>query len=100
MLVHRFARLLVLGLVIALASHAAHAQPIGLSTMKCKEFIELPKETIVTLTIWLDGYFTDEEDAAVVEFDKLRTKADRLVNFCAQNPKTGVMMAAENVMVK
>ncbi len=97
---HTFARLFAFGVILLLASFGAKAQPIELSTMKCKEFIELPKETIVTLTIWLDGYYTDEEDAAVVEFEKLRTKADRLVSFCAQNPKTGLMMAAENVMAK
>src|SRR5262245_27669729 len=100
MLVHTFARLFAFGMILALASSGARAQPIGLSTMKCKEFIELPKDIIVTLTIWLDGYYTDEEDAAVVEFDKLRVKADKLVSFCAQNPKTGVLMAAENVMAK
>jgi acid stress chaperone HdeB len=99
MLVQNFARLLVSGIII-LAASAAEAQPIELSTMKCKEFIDLPRETIVTLTIWLDGYYTDEEEAAVVEFDKLRMKADKLVSFCAQNPKTGLMMAAENVMAK
>ena len=97
---HTFAHLFALSIILALACLGANAQPIQLSTMKCKEFIDLPKETIVTLTIWLDGYYTDEEDAAVVEFEKLRMKADRLVSFCAQNPKTGLMMAAENVMAK
>jgi acid stress chaperone HdeB len=100
MLVQTFVRPLVFGIILALAASPAQAQPIQLSTMKCKEFIDLPKETIVTLTIWLDGYYTDEEDAAAVEFDKLRAKADRLVSFCAQNPKMGLMMAAENVMAK
>ena len=101
MLVQTLARIFVSGIIIvALVASAAKAQPIELSTMKCKEFIELPKETIVTLTIWLDGYYTDEEEAAVVEFEKLRMKADKLVSFCAQNPKAGVMMAAENVMAK
>ena len=68
--------------------------------MKCKDFIELSKDTIATLTVWLDGYYTDEEDAAVLEPDKLKSKAEKLSAFCAQNPKLGLMMAAEGVMAK
>lgn len=83
-----------------LAAGAANGQTIGLATIRCKDFIELSKETIATLTVWLDGYYTDEEDAAVFEPDKLKTKAEKLTAFCAQNPKMGLMTAAENVMAK
>ncbi|MGA6965715.1 MAG: HdeA/HdeB family chaperone [Xanthobacteraceae bacterium] len=76
------------------------AQTIDLATLKCKEFIDLSKETIATLTVWLDGYYTDEEDAAVFEPDKLKIKAEKLSAFCAQNPKIGLMTAAESVMAK
>ncbi len=76
------------------------AQAINLATLKCKEFIDLSKETIATLTVWLDGYYTDEEDAAVFEPDKLKVKAEKLSAFCAQNPKIGLMTAAESVMAK
>jgi len=79
---------------------AVHGQAINLSTLKCKDFIELPKETIASLTVWLDGYYTDEEDAALFEPDKLKTKTEKLTAFCAQNPKIGVMAAAEGVMAK
>jgi acid stress chaperone HdeB len=78
----------------------ANGQTIDLATIKCKDFIELSKETIATLTVWLDGYYTDEEDAAVFEPDKLKTKAEKLTAFCAQNPKLGLMTAAEGVMAK
>jgi acid stress chaperone HdeB len=83
-----------------LAAPPARGQSINLATIKCRELIELSKETIATLTVWLDGYYTDEEDAAVFEPDKLKIKADKLAGFCAQNPKMSVMMAAENVMAK
>jgi acid stress chaperone HdeB len=82
------------------AAGPAHGQTIDLATIKCQDFIELPKEIIATVTVWLDGYYTDEEDAAVFEPDKLKTKAEKLATYCAQNPKLGLMMAAENVMAK
>jgi acid stress chaperone HdeB len=86
--------------VAVIAAAAAHAQAVDLSTIKCKDFIELPKETVNSITMWLDGYYTDEEDPAVVDFDKLRAKADKLGSFCAQNPKMSLMTAAESVMAK
>jgi hypothetical protein len=83
-----------------LAADAAFAQQVELSKLRCREFIDLPKETIANITLWLDGYLTDEEDPAVVDFDKMKTRAEKLVTHCAQNPKTRVMTAAEDVLVK
>ena len=83
-----------------LVAGPANGQTINLATMKCKDFIELSKDTIATLTVWLDGYYTDEEDAAVLEPDKLKSMTERLTAFCAQNPKLGLMTAAEGVMAK
>jgi acid stress chaperone HdeB len=87
-------------IAVTFLASPANGQTINLATMKCKDFIELSKDTIATLTVWLDGYYTDEEDAAVLEPDKLKSEAERLSAFCAQNPKLGLMMAAEGVMAK
>ena len=91
---------MVLVAAILFAAEAANAQAVDLSKIKCKDFIELPKETATAITIWLDGYFTDEEDPAVVDFDKLKAMAEKLGSFCAQNPRMGLLGAAESVMVK
>ena len=50
--------------------------------------------------MWLDGYFTDEQDPAAVDLDKLKGSAEKLGTFCTQNPKTGLITAAEDVMGK
>jgi acid stress chaperone HdeB len=84
----------------ALLATAADAQVVDLSTIKCKDFIELPKETVNAVTMWLDGYYTDEEDPAVIDFDKLKGKADKLVAFCQANQKMSLMGAAESVMAR
>lgn len=93
---------LVVAACLATAANAqvANAQVVDLSTIKCKDFIELPKDTVNAITMWLDGYYTDEEDPAVVDFDKLKAKAEKLNAFCVQNPRMGLMTAAENVMSK
>jgi acid stress chaperone HdeB len=83
-----------------LAAGPANAQVVDLSTLKCKQFIELPKETVNAIAMWLDGYLTDDEDPAVVDFDKMKAKAERLAEYCAQSPEMSLMTAAENVMSK
>jgi acid stress chaperone HdeB len=83
-----------------LAGASAHAQVVDLSTIKCKDFVELPKDTASAITMWLDGYLTDEEDPAIVDLEKLKAKAEKLSAFCVQNPRMGLMTAAENVMSK
>jgi acid stress chaperone HdeB len=50
--------------------------------------------------MWLDGHLTDEEDPAVVDFDKMKHKAERLAAYCGQNPEMSLMTAAENIMSK
>ncbi len=65
----------------------ASAQAIDLSTLKCREFAEFPKDTVNAITMWLDGYLTDEEDPAVIDLDKMKAKAEKLAAYCVQNPK-------------
>ena len=83
-----------------LAAAPADAQVIDLSTLRCKQFIELPKEALNAVTLWLDAYLTDEEESAIIDFDKMKGKADRLTAYCAHNPDMSLMTAAESVMDK
>jgi acid stress chaperone HdeB len=95
-------RVAIAALVAAgsLAAQPGNAQLVDLSTLTCQQFIELPKETVNAVTMWLDGHLTDEEDPAVVDFDKMKHKAERLAAYCGQNPEMSLMTAAENIMSK
>lgn len=84
----------------ALGITSAQAQTIDLTTLKCKNFIDSGRQTISFIVMWLDGYYTDEEDPAVVDFDKMKATTDKLSAYCLQNPGMGLMNAAENVMGK
>src|SRR5262245_56776350 len=83
-----------------LAATGATAQAMYLARMKCKDFIELPKETVTSLTIWLDGYLTDDEEPRVVDLAQIKIKAEKLSLFCAQNPTVSLLSAAEDVIEK
>jgi len=78
----------------------ADAQVVDLSTIRCKEFLDSGRETISYIMMWLDGYFTGEDDPAVVDFDQLKQKSEKLGAYCARNPTHGLLTAAEEVMGK
>ena len=95
----KIARSAVVALAL-LAAVAANAQVVDLSRTKCRDFIQFPKETMSFLTMWLDGYLTDDEDPRVVDFTKMKATAEKLGLYCAKNPRMSVLSAAENVMGK
>jgi acid stress chaperone HdeB len=76
----------------------ALAQAIDLSAIKCKDFLDSGKETMGIIMVWLDGYFTSEDDPAVVDFNKMKEKGARLGEYCAKNPTHGLLTAAEEVI--
>lgn len=78
----------------------AAPQVVDLSTIRCKEFLDSGKETIAYVMMWLDGYFTGEDDPAVVDFDQMKQKGAKLGEYCAKNPTHGLLTAAEEVMGK
>jgi acid stress chaperone HdeB len=89
----------LIALMLFLPGPAA-AQVVDLSTIKCKEFLDSSKETIAYILMWLDGYFTGEDDPAVVNFDQMKQKGEKLGAYCAKNPTHGLLTAAEEVMEK
>jgi acid stress chaperone HdeB len=90
----------VLDAIVLLLPDPASAQVVDLSTIKCKEFLDSSKATIGYIMMWLDGYFTGEDDPAVVDFDQMKQKGERLGEYCAMNPSHGLLTAAEEVMEK
>jgi acid stress chaperone HdeB len=76
------------------------AQVVDISTIKCKEFVESPKDTIALIMMWLDGYYHAEDDAAVIDFDKMKTSGEKLGEYCTKNPTHGLLTAAEEILSK
>jgi hypothetical protein len=87
-------------LFLPIAAAQAGPQKVDLGNITCKQFTMLPKDTVWTVTSWLDGYYTDDEDPVVVEIDKLKAKAEQLVAFCTENPKASLLAAAQDVLAK
>ena len=90
----------ILAAAWALAAAPANAQAVDLAAIKCKEFLELKPDRIGFILMWLDGYYTADEDPVVVDFDHAKTKAEKLNAYCAKHPTLNVITAAESVLGK
>jgi acid stress chaperone HdeB len=90
---------LFVAVALAAASNA-HAQKLDLSTITCKQFIESKTETISLILMWIAGYYADEDDPPIVDFDEMKKNAGELGTYCAKNPATGLITAVEATIEK
>ena len=91
-----FAAIVVsLGISSALPTHA---QKLDLSKMTCAQFAESGRENAAIIVTWLSGFFTDEADPPIVDFDKIKRDVDKLGDYCRKNPTSELMEAAEETL--
>lgn len=83
-----------------LVSAPAQAQKIDLSILTCKQFLESSKEHIGMILMWLAGFYTDEDDSPIVDFDKIKEDAGKLRAYCTKNPTSSLIAAVEEIMEK
>jgi acid stress chaperone HdeB len=94
-------RLLLLVLAASLnMADPAQAEKVDLSTITCKRFFEYSKENVSLMLMWLDGYYQDDDDDPVVDFDKMADNAKKLGEYCGKNPTHTIITAAEKTIVK
>ena len=77
-----------------------HAQKIELMKMTCKQFIESSTEHVAAIVTWLAGYYSDEDDPAIVDFDKIKEASEKLSDYCRKKPNEEFMDAADEIMEK
>lgn len=95
--VKTFSAILVAASLVAAAAPAS-AQKLDLSTVTCKQFLDSGEHTIGLVVIWLAGFYTDEDDPPVVDFDKAKADATKLTEYCRKNPTSGLIAAVEEAL--
>jgi len=86
--------------VLALPSAPAQAAVLDLSTMTCKQFIEGGEDQIRMVLIWLDGWYSGDEDEAIIDSDKFVANAKQFGGVCAANPTISIVTAADRILGK
>ena len=83
-----------------LASAAAPAQTLDLSTIKCEEFLKSGKDNIAVIITWLDGYYKEKDDPPILDFKKFSANTEKLAKYYAENPGNGLITAADKTLSK
>ena len=78
---------------------ASHAVVIDLSRMTCQEFLASNKDEIRIIWAWLDGYYTDEQEAPIIDTDTM-VVLKKLNEYCAANPAIGLITATNKLFGK
>ena len=86
--------------VALLAAPPASAQIVDVNTITCKDFADFNKDITFAIIMWLDAYYRDEDDPAIIDFNKMAQKAGQLANYCQKNPTHSLTTAAEPIMSK
>jgi len=52
------------------------------------------------IVTWLAGNYSDEDDPAIVDFDKIKEASEKLSDYCRKKPNEEFMDAADEIMEK
>jgi hypothetical protein len=75
-------------------------QDIDLNVLNCGDFIKSDPEAARRIMFWLAGYYTYEDDTAIIAIGKLDGKERQLRQYCADNQSLSVLSASEIFMDK
>lgn len=90
-------RILLAAGIAAVTAFAApaFAANVDLSTITCKQFLGLSKDNIAVYITWLDGYYKNEDDPPVIDFDSFQKNSQALGEYCGGHPDEGLITAAD-----
>ncbi|HEX3536427.1 MAG TPA: HdeA/HdeB family chaperone [Stellaceae bacterium] len=78
-----------------IAAPSVNAENVDLSTITCKQFGSLSKDNIAVYITWLDGYYKEESDPPVIDFDSFQKNSQALGEYCGKHPDEGLITAAD-----
>ena len=81
-------------------SAPARAEVLDLSTFRCRDFSAISKEKLPLIMRWLEGYHTEEDEPAVIDFDKVKDNTEKLLTYCQSHPVLRLLIAAERSIWK
>ncbi len=73
---------------------------IEMSKLSCAQYAGYNKDNMSLITMWLEGYYTEEDDDAVIDFGKMAGDMTRLLIYCGEHPDTDIITAADEAMGK
>jgi len=76
----------------------AEESKIDMKKLSCKQFSGYDKDNMSIIMMWLEGYCTDENEGAVIDFSKMAGDTAHLLVYCGDHPDDDIITAAEEVL--
>ena len=90
--------LLAVALVLSWLNTAS-AQRFDLDLISCRELLSTDRQNMTYLIVWLRGFWTEADEAMILDLERLQADADKVTDFCARNPDVKVFAAARRLFV-
>ena len=85
-------------ILILANSVSARAEVVDVSTIKCSEVLEMPKDEMSYVLIWLHGYYGGKAGDTTIDLASFADIGTAIGEKCGQNPKLGLMTAIEQML--
>jgi len=76
----------------------AEESRIEMSKLTCKQFAAYDKDNMSIIMMWLEGYYTKEDEDVVIDFGKTAGDTPRLIVYCGDHPDDDIIKAADEVL--
>jgi acid stress chaperone HdeB len=73
----------------------AQAQRLDVATVKCKDFLSSSTENVAFIMMWLQGFYSAEDAAPVIDFDKMKKDGVKIAQYCTKHPDDSLITAAD-----
>jgi acid stress chaperone HdeB len=71
---------------------------VDLSKLTCAQLTAYKDEDKATIMMWLEGYYTGDDDDPIVDFQKMAGDLAQLLIYCGNNPTTDIITASDGIM--
>lgn len=85
---------------ISIVSPALSDSNIDMSKLTCEEFVKYDKDNMGSIMMWVEGYYTGDNDDPIVDFTKMAGDTAKILVYCGDHPKDDLITAADAVMGK
>jgi acid stress chaperone HdeB len=80
------------------AADAEVTASVDLSKLTCAQLTAYKDEDKATIMMWLEGYYTGDDDDPIVDFQKMAGDLAQLLIYCGNNPTTDIITASDGIM--
>jgi acid stress chaperone HdeB len=85
-------------LAFALGAPAAAQVSLDVAKIDCGQYLSYKVANPKNIAIWLNGYHHGKRGDTVIDTQQLDEDADKIQQYCAENPNTPLMQAVETVI--